>query len=53
MDFNYIYQRQQVSLFRADQAACERSRDAHLGLARGYATRIAAALLQRQQAFGA
>ncbi len=36
MDFNYLYHRQQVSLMRADAAACGASRTAHAGLARLY-----------------
>ena len=43
MDLNYLYQRQQVSRFRADNAACEDSRQAHLTMAAIYAERIAAA----------
>ncbi|HVF83676.1 MAG TPA: hypothetical protein VM913_05845 [Sphingomicrobium sp.] len=43
MTFNYLYFRQQVSMFRAEQAACEPSRQAHLGLAAGYLSRIAEA----------
>jgi hypothetical protein len=50
MDFNYLYHRQQVSLMRAEDAASDGARAAHLGLARGYAARIAAALLKRRQA---
>lgn len=37
MDLNYLYHRHQVSLMRAEAAACLDSRGAHLGLARGYA----------------
>ncbi|TFI56399.1 hypothetical protein E2493_20400 [Sphingomonas parva] len=40
MDFNYLYHRQQVSLMRADAAACESSRAAHQGLARLYGSLI-------------
>jgi hypothetical protein len=40
MDFNYLYHRQQVSLMRADVAACGPSRAAHQGLARLYGTLI-------------
>jgi hypothetical protein len=36
MDFNYLYHRQQVSLMRADVAACAASRAAHEGLAQLY-----------------
>lgn len=41
MDLNYLYHRRQVSLFMADNAACERSRDAHRQLAGGYGRKIA------------
>jgi hypothetical protein len=41
MDLNYLYHRRGKSLLMAANAACERSRDAHLGLARGYVARIA------------
>jgi hypothetical protein len=40
MDLNYLYLRHQVSLFRARQASCARSRAAHCTLAQGYADRI-------------
>jgi hypothetical protein len=43
MDLNYIYYRHQVSLFMADNAACERSRRAHREMADGYAALIATA----------
>jgi hypothetical protein len=36
MDFNYLYHRQQVSLMRADAAACGSSRVVHQDLARLY-----------------
>ena len=42
VDLNYLYLRHQVSLHRAQHAACERSRGAHAGLAAGYARKIAA-----------
>jgi hypothetical protein len=42
MDLNLLLQRHQVSLFRADNAACEDSRRANRGLADGYAAAIAA-----------
>lgn len=42
MDLNYLYQRRGVSLARAGEAACERSRLAHLGLYHAYDARIAA-----------
>ena len=41
MDLNYLYRRHQVSLFMADNAACERSRAVHDELAAVYARRIA------------
>ena len=40
MDLNYLYHRHQVSLFKADNAACDESRRAHLGLVAAYAARI-------------
>ena len=43
MDLNYLYQRRGESLLKAAQASCEKSRDAHLALARGYVARIAEA----------
>ena len=42
MDLNYLYQRRGKSLLMAAQATCELSRNAHLGLARGYVSQIAA-----------
>jgi hypothetical protein len=33
MDLNYLYHRKQVSLMRADKAACAESKASHLGLA--------------------
>jgi hypothetical protein len=44
MDLNYLYLRRQVSLVRADRAACEASRSAHLGLAGLYG-----ALIERER----
>jgi len=41
LDFNYLYERRGRSLLMAANAACDRSRAAHLGLARGYRDRIA------------
>ena len=41
MDLNYLYHRRGKSLIMAAEARCERSRDAHLGLARGYVAKIA------------
>ena len=41
MDLNYLYQRHQVSLFMAANAACEAARQVHRELADGYASRIA------------
>ena len=40
MDLNYLLSRQQVSLVRADTAACPEARFAHRALARAYAERI-------------
>jgi hypothetical protein len=47
MDFNYLYHRQQVSLMRADAAACDPSRAAHQGLAHLYGSLIARAKAER------
>ena len=41
MDLNYLYHRRGKSLLMAASASCERSRNAHLELARGYVARIA------------
>jgi hypothetical protein len=41
VDLNYLYHRRGKSLMMAAQAACEKSRTAHLDLARGYVARIA------------
>lgn len=41
MDLNYLYRRHQISLFMADNAACDRSRAVHGELAGAYAARIA------------
>jgi hypothetical protein len=41
MDLNYLYFRRGKSLLMAARASCERSRNAHLDLARGYFARIA------------
>ena len=41
MDLNDLYRRRGQSLLMAARASCERSREAHLGLARGYVERIA------------
>jgi len=40
MDLNYLLSRHQVSLMRAQNAACREAAMAHRGLARGYAVRI-------------
>lgn len=40
MDLNYLYHRQQVSQFRADEAACRESRHAHQLLADSYGVLI-------------
>ncbi len=49
MDLNYLYHRHQVSLFNADNAACEESRRAYLGLVAAYAARIEEAKCKRPQ----
>lgn len=41
MDVNYLYYRQQIERMRADAAACEASRTAHLDLAGRYDALIA------------
>jgi hypothetical protein len=41
LDLNYLYHRHQVSLFLSENAACEQSRAAHLGLVVAYAAKIA------------
>lgn len=43
MDLNYLYQRHQISLFNADNAACAGSRHAHRSMADAYAALITAA----------
>jgi hypothetical protein len=43
MDLNYLYHRQQVSLYCADNAACDRSRQAHRSMADAYAALISVA----------
>jgi hypothetical protein len=43
MDLNYLDHRRGISLFMSQNAACEQSRAAHLGLVSGYAARIAEA----------
>lgn len=40
-DLNYLFKRQQISLFRATNAGCARSRAAHRRFADAYAVRIA------------
>ncbi len=40
MDLNYLYHRQQVSLMRADAAACDAAAHAHRGLAELYGSLI-------------
>lgn len=41
MDLNYLYLRQQVSRFKADNAACNDSRRAHQEMAAAYGVLIA------------
>ena len=43
LDLNYLYFRQQVSQFNADNAACDNSREAHQQMADGYSSLIAEA----------
>lgn len=43
MDLNYLYFRQQVSRFNADNAACAHSRRVHREMADAYGVRISAA----------
>lgn len=43
MDLKYLYDRRQISLFMAENAAGESSRRVHLELADRYSARIAAA----------
>ena len=40
MDLNYLYQRQQVSRYNADNAACDNSRNAHQRMADAYGALI-------------
>ena len=50
MDLNYLLHRHQVAVFMAEQASCESAREAHRGLAEGYAEMIAAARTKSRQA---
>jgi hypothetical protein len=43
VDLNYLYHRQQISLFNADNAACGSSREAHQSMADAYAALIVVA----------
>ena len=43
MDLNYLYFRKQVAQFKADNAACDNSRDAHQEMADAYGHLIAEA----------
>ena len=43
MDFNYLYHRQQVSQYQADNSACEPSRKSHQDMADAYLALIATA----------
>ena len=43
MDLNYLYHRQQVSQFHADNSACEPSRKSHQDMADAYVALIATA----------
>lgn len=53
MDLNYLYHRHQVALFMSENAACDRSRRAHLELASGYASMINRAKLEATAAVSA
>ncbi len=44
MDLNYLYHRQQVSTFMADNAFCDPSRRAHREMAERYSRRITQAI---------
>ena len=48
MDLNYLLHRHQISLYMAENAACDRSRSAHRELARNYAAEIASVRFQRR-----
>lgn len=50
MDLNYLYHRQQVSLFMADNAGNSAARRVHGRLADAYSARIAAAKKPRPSA---
>lgn len=41
MDLNYLLQRQQIALHRAQHAACDQSRHAHQDMADSYGEQIA------------
>ena len=43
MDLNYLFHRQQISLFMAENAASDEARSVHRELASRYAARIAGA----------
>lgn len=43
MDLNYLYHRQQVSQFNADNSVCEPSRKSHQDMADAYLALIATA----------
>ncbi|NUS99416.1 MAG: hypothetical protein HOP96_00375 [Sphingomonas sp.] len=40
MDLNYLYHRQQVAQYNADQSACAQSRNAHQAMADAYGVLI-------------
>lgn len=50
MDLNYLYHRQQVSLFMADNALSDAARRVHGRMADAYSARIAAAKNARPSA---
>jgi hypothetical protein len=49
MDLDYLHQRQQAASYMAERATCESAREAHRGLAEGYAAMIAAARKKQRE----
>ncbi len=47
MDFNYFYHRQQVSIMRASEAACDEARASHQWLADAYGRLISSERTRR------
>jgi hypothetical protein len=46
MDLNYLYHRQQVAIYSAENATCDRSREAHRSMADAYAALISVAKIE-------